>query len=181
MTLIQGPISGKFADFPKKNAESFQLVWLIEPLFKSYSKFILTSISLILCIGTLILFVGGVARLILSLNISSVFSKQLSNKVPIASINFLSLIYIFILSLVYFNYLTLDKLVSFADGFFIANAIIGLITAIILFDKGFLKYCAILLTILFCAILFFSNIFILIIIFILFYFLIIKNNIYNNE
>ena len=163
-----------FGDFEKKGLVSFKLIWLIEPIFKSYSNLILSSISLILCIGTLILFVGGVARLISSLKLSNYTSTHLSNKTPIGALNFLSMIYIITLILVYFEILSLDNLVAFADGFFIANAIIGLITAIVIFEKGFLKYCSILLTLVFFAILLFSNIFILMLIISLFIFTYLK-------
>lgn len=155
-----------FGDFPKN--EDFQLVWIIEPLFKSYSNTVLASVSLVLCVGTLILFVGGVARLISSLKLTSYTSKHSKSGSAIGALNFLSLIYIITLFLVYFKYLSLDNLVAFADGFFIANAIIGLITAIILFDKGFLKNATYLLCFVFSIILLFSNIFILSMIIILF-------------
>lgn len=150
-------------DFPKDM--EFKLVYLIEPIFGIFSDFILASISIILCIGTLILFVGGVARLIYSLDVTSYTSKLTEKRVPIGALNFLSFIYIITLILVYLDFLSLDNLVAFADGFFIANALIGLISAIILFEKGFLRNSAILLSILFFIILMFSNIFILGIIF----------------
>ncbi|QKJ22151.1 APC family permease [Poseidonibacter lekithochrous] len=157
-----------FGEFPKN--EEFKLVWLIEPIFAGYSNALLASISIILCIGTLILFVGGVARLISSLEFTSYSSKHLKNGTPIGALNFLSFIYIITLVLVYLSFLTLDNLVAFADGFFIANAIIGLITAIILFEKGLLKFWAIVLTFVFSVILLFSNIYILAVIAILFLF-----------
>lgn len=159
-----------FGEFTDKGGESFKLVWLIEPIFGEFSMLILSTISIILCIGTLILFVGGVARLISSLNLTTYTSKQLSNGVPIGSLNFLSVIYCITLTLVYLNYLSLDNLVAFADGFFIANAIIGLITAIKLFERGFLRTSAVILTIVFSSILAFSNLLILLIIFLLFMF-----------
>ena len=167
-----------FGDFENKSTEKFKLLWLIEPIFKSYSNMILSSVSIVLCIGTLILFVGGVARLISSLKLTPYTSKHLSNKTPIGALNLLSLIYIITLILVYFKILTLDNLVAFADGFFIANAIIGLITAIVLFEKGFLKYCSIFLTLIFFIILLFSNIFILITIISLFIFTYLKKSQY---
>ncbi|APW65025.1 hypothetical protein LPB137_03830 [Poseidonibacter parvus] len=157
-----------FGEFPKE--EDFKLVWIIEPIFQEYSNAILASVSMILCVGTLILFVGGVARLISSLKLSSYTSKHLSNNTPIGALNFLSLIYIITLLLVYFKILSLDNLVAYADGFFIANALIGLITAVIIFEKGFFKNSAIILAILFFIILLFSNIFILLVIFSLFLF-----------
>ena len=155
-------------DFPLKSTENFKLIWLIQPIFKGYSNIILSSISLILCVGTLILFVGGVARLISSLQFSSYTSKQSKNNLPVGALNTLSLIYMITLYLVYLEILTLDKLVAFADGFFIANAIIGLITAIMIFDKGFLRSSAFILALLFGVILLFSHIIILAIILLLF-------------
>jgi len=163
-----------FADFPEKNIEPFKLIWLIQPLFGAYSNIILASISLILCIGTLILFVGGVARLISSLSskksnfLTKRTSKYLKNGTPIGALNCLAFIHMITLFLVYIQILTLDDLVAYADGFFIANAIIGLYTAIILFDKSFLKYSAFILCILFFSILLFSNIYILATILLLF-------------
>ncbi|MGB5920108.1 APC family permease [Arcobacter sp.] len=153
-------ISICFGDFPKDT--DFKLVWIIEPIFGSYSDIILATVSMILCVGTLILFIGGTARLISSLKFLSCTSKRMQNETPIGALNFLSLIIISILFLVYFKYISLDNLVAFADGFFISNAIIGLITAMIIFEKGFLKTSSILLTLLFFIILLFSNIFILI-------------------
>lgn len=159
-----------FGEFENKATEAFKLVWLLEPIFKSYSNIIISSISVILCTGTLILFVGGIARLTSSLNFTKYTSKHLKNGTPFGAINFLSSIYIITLLLVYLNVLNLTNLVAFSNGFFIANAIIGLITAIILFENGFLKYCSILLAALFFIILLFSNIFILMTITILFIF-----------
>ncbi len=161
-----------FGEFPRN--EAFKLVWLIEPIFGKLSNTILATISIILCVGTLILFVGGVARLISSLELTSYSSKQLQNGTPVGALNLLSIIYMITLLLVYFDYLSLDNLVAFADGFFIANALIGLITAVILFEKGFLRSSSILLAILFFAILLFSNIFILAVVLGLFLFTYLK-------
>jgi APA family basic amino acid/polyamine antiporter len=163
-----------FGDFPLRGLQSFKLVWLIEPIFKSYSAIILSSISLVLCIGTIILFVGGVARLISSLKLSKYTSKHLKNGSPIGALNFLSLDTILVLFLVYTKVLTLSNIVAISDGFFISNAIIGLITAIILFRNGFLRYSAIVLSVIFFSILLFSNILILFIVTGLFLFIYFK-------
>ena len=64
-----------FGEFPKD--EEFKLVWLIQGVFGHISDDILASVSMILCVGTLILFVGGVARLISSLKLSTYTSKHL--------------------------------------------------------------------------------------------------------
>lgn len=161
-----------FGEFPKD--EEFKLVWLIEPIFGNISNIILSTISMILCVGTLILFVGGVARLISSLDLTNYTSKTTKANVPIGALNFLSIIYVITLILVFIELLSLDNLVAFADGFFIANALIGLVTAIKLFDNGFLKTSAILLCIIFFIIMLFSNIFILAVIAALFLFTYLK-------
>ena len=169
-----------FADFPLKNIEPFRLVWLIEPLFGSYSNSILAIVSLILCIGTLILFVGGVSRLIFALSdkksnfVTKKTAISLKNGTPIGALNALSFIYMITLYLVYIEFLSLDNLVAFADGFFISNALIGLVTAIVLFENSLLRYSAFVLAFLFTCILLFSNTYILIVIVSLFVFTYLK-------
>jgi len=159
-----------FGEFTFTQLNDFKLVYLLEPIFESYSVPILNIIAVVLCIGTLILFVGGVARLIASLNLSKYTSKKTKLNIPIGALNFLSIIYILVLILVYFNILNISDLVTFADGFFIANAIIGLVTAVKIFENGYLKYSAYLLLLIFFVILLSTNIIILSVIFVLFLF-----------
>jgi len=162
-----------YGDFKYKNIQPFELIWLIEPIFKQYSNIVITTMTLSLCIGAIILFIGGVARLISSLQLTKYTSYHNNQGVPIGSLNLLAIIHMIILIFVYYNLLNVSSLVAFADGFFIANAIIGLITAIILFEKGFLKYSAFLLAGLFFAILLFSNkiiIFVISLLFLITYF-----------
>jgi len=159
-----------FGDFTSLQKDDFKLVFLLEPIFKSYASSIINIIAVVLCIGTLILFVGGVARLISSLNITSYSSIKSITNIPIGALNILSFIYILVLVLVYFKILNISDLVTFADGFFISNAIIGLVTAIKLFKNGYLKYSAYLLLAIFILILLSTNIIILSIIVLLFLF-----------
>lgn len=156
-----------FGDFGIKNGD-FKLSYLLNPIFGNFSNIILLVTSIILCVGTLILFVGATARLITSLNLSSFSSKRLQNGSPIGALNILSIAYIIILLLVYFNLMNLSNLVAIANGFFIANALIGLFSAVILFEKGFLRNSAIFLSIIFFGILLFSNTIVLLVIFGLF-------------
>lgn len=161
--------------FGEFNQGSFKLIYLITPIFSSFSTILLSSISLVLCIGTLILFVGSVSRLMSSLNLTKYTSMKNKNGIAIGALNILSLSYILLLILVYLSYLNLNNLVAFADGFFIANAIIGLMTAIKIFKNGFLRVASIILCFVFIAILLFSNIFILLLIFALFLFTYLRN------
>ncbi len=41
-----------FGEFETKSSEDFRLVWLIRPIFGSFSDEVLASISMILCVGT---------------------------------------------------------------------------------------------------------------------------------
>jgi len=154
----------------QKLSEPFKLVWLIEVIFGDFASLFLAVISTALCIGTLILFVGGVARLVSSLKFHPYLSKHLSSGSPIGALNALGLIHLVILLLVYLNILDISSLVAFANGFFIANAVVGLVTAIVLFENGVLRYSAILLIALFLLILAFSNLAILAVIIGLFLF-----------
>lgn len=150
-----------FGNFEQNLNENFKLIWIIEPLLGSFSKIILVLMSVLLCMGTLVLFVGGVARLISSLNLSTYSSKHLKTGSPYGALNLLGLVHIIVLYLVYIEFFTKANLVAFADGFFIANAIIGLITAIKIFENSILKVFAYILLVIFFIILLFSNIYIL--------------------
>ena len=150
-----------FGNFEQNLNENFKLIWIIEPLLGSFSKIILVLMSVLLCMGTLVLFVGGVARLISSLNLSTYSSRHLKTGSPYGALNLLGLVHIIVLYLVYIEFFTKANLVALADGFFIANAIIGLITAIKIFENSILKVFAYILLVIFFIILLFSNIYIL--------------------
>jgi len=150
-----------FGNFEQNLNENFKLIWIIEPLLGSFSKIILVLMSVLLCMGTLVLFVGGVARLISSLNLSTYSSRRLKTGSPYGALNLLGLVHIIVLYLVYIEFFTKANLVALADGFFIANAIIGLITAIKIFENSILKVFAYILLVIFFIILLFSNIYIL--------------------
>ena len=153
-----------FGNFPKEDSESFQLIWIIRPIFQNYSELLLSIVTLLLSTSTLVMFIGGVARLMASLKLTRLSSKYLENGAPIGALSILAVIHISILFLFYMKIIDIAGLIAIADGFFIANAMIGLSTAIILFDNGFLKNSAYLLLFVFSCILLFSNIYILFII-----------------
>jgi len=172
--LLAAAITFGVFEQSKNGSEPFKIVWLIENVFGEYATLLLAIISTMLCIGTLILFVGGVARLVSSLKFHPYLSTHLSSGSPVGALNILGLIHLIVLVLVYFKIFDISSLVAFADGFFIANAIIGLVTAIVLFENGILKYSAVILLILFSMILIFSDIVILFVIVGLFFFVYFK-------
>lgn len=137
--------------------EPFRSEQLIGVLFGGYSSNIVSAVSILLCLGTFILFGGSIARLISSLKLTKYTSTHTQSGTPIGALNTLFAINFCVLALVHFKIFTLKSLVAIADGFFLANALIGLVTAIILFENGGLRYIAMLLVVVFGGILCFSN------------------------
>lgn len=169
-----------FGDFEYQEG-SFRLALLLYPLFGKFSDILLLVTSVALCVGTLVLFVGGSARLVASLKLTSFTSKRLSNGSPIGALNALTLFYILGLVLVNLDILNLSILAAIANGFFIANALIGLFTAVVLFEKGFLRTVSMALCGIFLAILLFSNFLVLCVIFGLFAYTYMKQKAINHK
>lgn len=135
----------------------FRSEQLIGILFGEYSSGIVSSVSILLCLGTLVLFLGSIARLISSMKLTKCSSTHSKSGTPIGALSLLTGSNLLILGLVCFDLFNLKNLVAIADGFFLANAIIGLITAIVLFKNGALRVTALILTVVFLAILSFSK------------------------
>lgn len=145
--------------------QAFRSEQLIGVLFGAGAPLILSVVSILLCLATLILFIGNVSRLIASLQLTPYTSRHSKNGIPPGALNVLTAINLCIFALVHFKVFTLKSLVAIADGFFLANAIIGLVTSILLFRHGPLRNTALLLTLVFAGILCFSHPLVLTVIF----------------
>lgn len=142
--------------------ESSAITALIYPLFGSISVWIMGILALLLCMSTVLLFVGGVSRLISGLttpktNLLKHLSHRLENGAPIGAILFLCTMNMLVILLVSKGLLNTQDLVSLADGFFIANASIALLAAYKLAETKFIRYTALILTLLFCLVLLSSH------------------------
>ena len=131
---------------------------LIYPLFGTSSVFVMGILAMLLCLSTVLLFVGGVSRLICGLtseytDIRGVLNKRLKNGAPVGATLFLSMINATVIGLVSCNVFTIEDLVALADGFFIANATIALLAAYKLATTKTIRYTALFLTLLFIGIL----------------------------
>ncbi|MGL1932837.1 MAG: amino acid permease [Desulfotalea sp.] len=143
---------------------------LIYPICGDASPLVMGICALVLCISTVLLFVGGVARLIAGLssqqeNMTHILSKRRSNGTPIYAVLLLCSINSIVLFLVHFDILTIENIVALADGFFIANAIIALLAAYKLASHNIIKYTALTLAIAFGCVLFTSHWIVIVIIF----------------
>ncbi|AFL68447.1 APC family permease [Sulfurospirillum barnesii] len=135
---------------------------LISPLFGSISDEVMGILVMLLCLSTVLLFVGGVSRLICGLacehkGILRLLSTRLQNGSPISATLFLSAINALVLGLVCVNVFRTEDLVALADGFFIANATIALLAAYKLATNKTMRYAALLLAIVFGGILMSSH------------------------
>lgn len=132
---------------------------LIYPLFGNLSDFVMGILALLLCMSTVLLFVGGVSRLISGLTshhegLLGFLNKRLENGAPIGAILFLCTINATVLGLVHLEVFSTQDLVALADGFFIANATIALLAAYKLATNKTIRYTAFLLTLIFIGMLF---------------------------
>lgn len=118
-----------------------------------------------LCMTTYLLFVGGVARLMNSLALTGSLPRLISFRTgtgaPAGAILVLTVIHICLLVTVNRGWLDVEKLVALADGFFIGNALIGILAAVKLLDGGIIKGAALILALVFLGILLFSSPFVL--------------------
>lgn len=96
-------------------------------LFGTLSEGVIGILAMLLCLSTVLLFVGGVSRLICGLSSEYQGVKQTSLKwLTYCSYTVFMHINALVIGLVYLNVFTIEDLVALADGFFIANAAIEL-------------------------------------------------------
>lgn len=140
----------QFASLEHTNA----ITALIYPLFGSSSEWVMGILAMLLCLSTVLLFVGGISRLICGLTskyigLRGLLNRRLQNGSPVGATLFLCTINAIVLGLVYSNVFTTEDLVALADGFFIANATIALLAAYKLATTRTIRYTALLLAIIF--------------------------------
>lgn len=138
---------------------------IIEPIFGGFSGYFMSFLTLSLCVTTYLLFVGGVARLMAAFSDNSdlpaLFSRRSASGAPVYAILFLTFFYYLVLLAVYNNILDVAGIVALADGFFLANALIGLFAAIKLIKAPLTRGMTVILSCIFIMILFHSSLIIL--------------------
>jgi len=137
--------------------ETVSITDLIRPLFGSSSDVIMAALVASLCITSYLLFTGGVARLAASLAgegyLPAILARKSTTRAPFIAILIFALFHLAVLAAVYFHFADVEQLVAVADGFFIANALIGILTAIRLLQSRILRIAARLLALIFSGIL----------------------------
>ncbi len=137
------------------------LVNILVPTFGGQSILILALLVTGLCVCTYLLIVGALARLVNALASEGHFHKLLSGKnsndIPVYGVIYFIISHATVLTLTYFELIDIEIIVSIANGFFLANALIGLIAAYKIIDSLMYKIGAVLLSVSLLAILLLSN------------------------
>ncbi len=152
--------------------DGLSLVEVIYPVFGAASTWILALLVTGLCICTYLLIVGALARLLSTLSSEGYLPKLLSKKTK-ADINLNSILYFVIVHLIvlvvyYLDVLNIERIVNIANGFFLLNAVIGLLAAVKVIDNMFFKVSSIVLSFSLLIILMFSTIDVLIALIVIF-------------
>ncbi|PFH89050.1 amino acid permease [Bacillus sp. AFS088145] len=141
---------------------------LLQSLFGSWSTPIISSITIALCISTVLLVIGAVSRLIADQAKNGFLPSWLSfknkNNVSTRSLFSLFCIHIIVFILYFNDFLSIQTLVAIANAFFLCNALLGVLACLRLFDSIFFKIGSFILAICFLGILLFSSPVILILI-----------------
>ncbi|MGG2025997.1 amino acid permease [Gottfriedia sp. S16(2024)] len=134
---------------------------LLQSLFGSWSTPIISSITIALCISTVLLVIGAVSRLIADQAKTGLLPSWLSfkNKNNVATRSLFSLfgIHIIVFILYFSDFLSIQTLVAIANAFFLCNALLGVLACLRLFDSVFFKIGSFILAICFLGILLFSS------------------------
>ncbi|RXT06356.1 APC family permease [Ammoniphilus sp. CFH 90114] len=145
-----------------------KLDMILVPLFGSFSLPVISLITTALCISTALMVIGGVSRLICAQAEQGIFplflAARTKNHVPFSAMMALFTIHLITFTFVLLDWATLKQLVAVADGFFLCNALLGILAAFKLVNQGWVRTIAIFLAICFLGILLFSNVWVLILI-----------------
>lgn len=158
VTLIYLSIALAVQSSPGEGFE--RLLAVIQDSFGAYATTILAILVLGLCLSTYLLIVGAIIRLTKDLSergwLPSVF-KTLKGETPIAGLYWYSSSHLLVLLLVFSGLLKLEWLVGMANGFFLANALLGVVAASQVLKSNWLKIGSYVLMICLVLLLLFSS------------------------
>lgn len=160
ITTIYAMVSMALQTLPYES--SISLVSIIDPLFGGYSELIFAVLVTVLCFSTYMLVVGALSRLVSGLSSEGYFPKILNRKnksqVPINAVLYFVIVHILILILSYSQIINIEGIVNTANGFFILNAVIGLVSAARLINSMVFKVASVFLSLCLLIILLFNSI-----------------------
>ncbi|MCP4118525.1 MAG: APC family permease [Desulfobacteraceae bacterium] len=107
---------------------------VLAPLLGAGSDAALMVMTLALCLSTYLMIVGGVARLIQTLarsgRLPGVLGRENQQGAPRGGILFLAAVHGLVILLLAFHLASLESIISFANIFFLANALVGILASV---------------------------------------------------
>jgi len=145
--------------------ESVSVTMVLVPLFGKFSGVVTAFLVFTLCGVTYIAFTGAVSRLLNALaaegRLPALLQKRNKAGSPMGGVCFMVLIHMSLLIGVYAGVMSVEKLVSTANSFFLANALCGVAAGVKLFPAVRYKMLSGVLALMLGAILFFSEFYML--------------------
>lgn len=110
---------------------------LLFPIFGSLAPWVMSGLTVALCVTTYLVIIGAVSRLVGHLSRESglpdILDRRNKHNVPWVVVMLYTIIHLFQFFLVSLDVLDLAALVAISDGFFLANALLGTLAAARLF------------------------------------------------
>ncbi len=134
---------------------------IVRPLLGPLTPLVLSAITVLLCMATYLMIVGGITRLVSSLakdeRLPAFLEKSNRNGSPNRAIFLYGSIHILVIIFLQLNIVQLEQIIAFANVFFLSNALLCILAAIRLLDSILLKFSGGVLIIGFVILLFFSS------------------------
>lgn len=131
----------QFGSFPQGSGRGVAV--LLSPLFGALAPWVMGAMTAALCITTYLVIIGAVSRLLAHLSLESglpdILNRRNSKNVPWVVVVFYTTAHLVQFLFIGLDLLNLAGLVAIADGFFLANALLGTLAAFRLFRSPFQK------------------------------------------
>jgi amino acid efflux transporter len=148
----------QWTDTPRYWHGDITITTIIYPVFRGLSNGVMAVITLLLCCSTYLFYVGGIARLMAGLAEDKVLPAWLSlrsqRNVPIRAVIVIGALHLAVLGSMQYGYLTVEKLVAFANGFFLGHVLLGIGSAVWLGEQVYIRICGCILGVIFLTMLF---------------------------
>ena len=163
ITTVSLVVAGavQFADINSLGSSVADVAMILRPIAGGWSGYVFGALAFALCLNTYLSFTGSISRLAAFLAdenvLPKVFAKRTKNNSPYILVTVMTLVHVLQIILVKAGVMNMEQLVAVADVFFLLNALVGLMAAMVIFEKRWLKICTGLLAACFFWILLFSS------------------------
>lgn len=125
----------QFGSFPEGTGRGVAV--LLHPIFGTFSPWVMSGLTGALCVTTYLVIIGAVSRLLAHLSretgLPDILDRRNAKNVPWVVVVFYSAVHLVQFLMLGLGLVDLAGLVAIADGFFLANALLGTLAAFRLF------------------------------------------------